>query len=126
MAIYFRDNEIIEYVNYWMFFITGICYYFSSTLNPILYNVMSEKMRNAFKEIFCGIKPKKSLKRGTFRETSNTYVSMPNSQNNHHPQDLEEDVFISKDGGAILLGQNQRNGKKFTHKTYGMKTETGV
>ncbi|XP_019756920.1 neuropeptides capa receptor isoform X1 [Dendroctonus ponderosae] len=126
MAIYFRDNEIIEYVNYWMFFITGICYYFSSTLNPILYNVMSEKMRNAFKEIFCGIKPKKALKRGTFRETSNTYVSMPNSQNNHHSQDLEEDVFISKDGGTILLGENLRNGKKFTHKTYGMKTETGV
>ncbi|XP_064214691.1 neuropeptides capa receptor isoform X1 [Tribolium castaneum] len=46
--------------NTYMFFITGILYYFSSTLNPILYNVMSDRMRSAFKEVLCGVKPKRN------------------------------------------------------------------
>ncbi|KAL1509281.1 hypothetical protein ABEB36_004043 [Hypothenemus hampei] len=131
MTIYFRDNELIEEVNYWMFFITGLCYYFSSTLNPILYNIMSEKMRNAFKEIFCGIKPKKNSKRGTFRETSNTYVSMHNNHNHHNCLELDEDLFLSKD----LLNREDSlmdNGKKYIHhhQTSRLKSkifnETGV
>jgi neuromedin U receptor 1 len=57
-------------INTWMFFITGILYYFSSTLNPILYNVMSDRMRNAFKEVLCGVKQKRNIKRNsTFRDT---------------------------------------------------------
>lgn len=35
--------------NEWIYHITGCFYYFSSTVNPILYNVMSAKYRNAFK-----------------------------------------------------------------------------
>ncbi|KOC69230.1 Neuropeptides capa receptor [Habropoda laboriosa] len=35
----------------WLFALTGCFYYFSTTINPILYNVMSEKYRNAFKEM---------------------------------------------------------------------------
>lgn len=120
MTIYFRESEIIEEVNYWMFFITGLCYYFSSTLNPILYNIMSEKMRNAFKEIFCGIKPKKSFKRGTFRETSNTCVSM----HNHHCNEIEEDLFITKDSASILLSDNHRNGKKYMYKSGSIRSKT--
>ncbi|KAJ3658846.1 hypothetical protein Zmor_010565 [Zophobas morio] len=57
-------------VNTWMFFITGILYYFSSTLNPILYNIMSDRMRSAFKEVLCGVKRKRNKKRNsTFRDT---------------------------------------------------------
>ncbi|XP_066252813.1 neuropeptides capa receptor-like isoform X2 [Euwallacea similis] len=109
ITVYFRESAIIEEVNYWMFFITGLCYYFSSTLNPILYNVMSEKMRNAFKEIFCGIKPKKASKRGTFRETSNTYVSVHNNHH-HHCILADEDLFITKECDAALLNDgSQRN-----------------
>jgi len=32
---------------------TGILYYFSSTANPILYNVMSRKFREAFRRTVC-------------------------------------------------------------------------
>lgn len=54
-----------------MFFITGILYYFSSTVNPILYNVMSNRYRTAFKEILCGRKNDslKLSRRSTFRDT---------------------------------------------------------
>ena len=34
--------------------ISGICYYISSTINPILYNVMSARYRQAFKNTLCG------------------------------------------------------------------------
>ncbi|KAK9885618.1 hypothetical protein WA026_012382 [Henosepilachna vigintioctopunctata] len=52
MVIYASHWEYIKQFNYWMFWATGILYYFSSTLNPILYNLMSRKMRNAFKRTF--------------------------------------------------------------------------
>lgn len=63
-----------------MFYITGILYYFSSTLNPILYNIMSNRYRIAFKEIFCGARtPNKNLTRNsTFRETKQ--ISRSDSQ----------------------------------------------
>lgn len=71
LVIYGRDFTYYHELNAWMFYITGILYYFSSTLNPVLYNVMSNRYRNAFKEILCGIKTKHKLLRrsSTFRET---------------------------------------------------------
>ena len=36
-------------------YLSGICYYVSSTINPILYNVMSAKYRQAFSKTLCGI-----------------------------------------------------------------------
>ncbi|XP_068992734.1 neuropeptides capa receptor-like isoform X2 [Neodiprion pinetum] len=36
-----------------IFVTSGILYYFSATVNPILYNVMSAKYRTAFKELLC-------------------------------------------------------------------------
>lgn len=54
-----------------IFFSTGILYYFQSTLNPLLYNIMSERYRTAFREILCGrTSTRRSLMRSsTFRET---------------------------------------------------------
>lgn len=125
ITVYLSNSEVVEYFNNWMFFITGICYYFSSTLNPILYNVMSEKMRNAFKEIFCGTKTKKTSKRETLRETSNTYISIPSNQN--------EDLFLTKDNESRLLGEgSQTSSKKYnsTSKSSSVRSkvlgETGV
>lgn len=124
ITVYLSDSEVVEYFNNWMFFITGICYYFSSTLNPILYNVMSEKMRNAFKEIFCGIKTKKASKRETFRETSNTYISMPSNQNQHHFNPTEEDLFLTKDYESGLLGEgSQRSSKKYNSKSSSVRSK---
>ncbi|XP_022908055.2 neuropeptides capa receptor-like [Onthophagus taurus] len=46
--------EYYYVANEWMFYITGILYYLSSTLNPILYNVMSARYRKAFRSVLCG------------------------------------------------------------------------
>lgn len=37
----------------YFFFVTGVLYFMSSTVNPILYNVLSRKFRYAFKRTFC-------------------------------------------------------------------------
>lgn len=38
----------------------GCFYFFSSTINPILYNVMSVRYREAFRETLCGLAPASS------------------------------------------------------------------
>ncbi|XP_039295162.1 neuropeptides capa receptor-like [Nilaparvata lugens] len=40
-------------INEWLYYITGCFYYFSSTVNPFLYNVMSVKYRLAFRQLLC-------------------------------------------------------------------------
>lgn len=53
LYVYARDWEHYPIMNEWVFFITGCFYYLSSTVNPILYNVMSAKYREAFKDTLC-------------------------------------------------------------------------
>ncbi|KAB0792753.1 hypothetical protein PPYR_14712 [Photinus pyralis] len=43
--LFFRIYEIVTYTS-------GVLYYFSTTVNPLLYNIMSNKFREAFKETF--------------------------------------------------------------------------
>ncbi|KAK5649562.1 hypothetical protein RI129_000591 [Pyrocoelia pectoralis] len=43
--LFFKIYEIITYTS-------GVLYYFSTTVNPLLYNIMSNKFREAFKETF--------------------------------------------------------------------------
>lgn len=54
LYVYFWDHPNFAAINEWIYHITGILYYVSSTVNPILYNVMSVKYRQAFKETLCG------------------------------------------------------------------------
>ncbi|KAK9497870.1 hypothetical protein O3M35_003780 [Rhynocoris fuscipes] len=54
MYIYMSNLPIFHIINMWMYHISGILYYFSATVNPILYNLMSVKYRTAFKQtLFC-------------------------------------------------------------------------
>ncbi|XP_044734830.1 neuropeptides capa receptor-like [Chrysoperla carnea] len=69
LFIYFQDIPHFNTINAWMFYITGILYYVSSTVNPILYNVMSNRYRVAFKETLCG-KRRHHRNGGYFREQS--------------------------------------------------------
>ncbi|KAG5873347.1 hypothetical protein JTB14_017797 [Gonioctena quinquepunctata] len=55
LSVYMHDSENFEELNYWMYIVAGVFYYISSTVNPIVYNVMSDRMRNAFKEVICGL-----------------------------------------------------------------------
>lgn len=43
--LYARDSQYFASLNEWLFMIAGGLYYISSTVNPILYNVMSVKYR---------------------------------------------------------------------------------
>ncbi|XP_034240930.1 neuropeptides capa receptor-like [Thrips palmi] len=58
-------------INAWLYYITGCLYFFGSTVNPILYNLMSVKYRMAFKETLCGgLSVSSTVTRGAFREQS--------------------------------------------------------
>lgn len=70
VIIYASEWEYIHEFNVWMFFATGIFYYFSSTLNPILYNVMSRKMRKAFKYTFSTMCSKQRISRNSDLSTT--------------------------------------------------------
>ncbi|XP_008548422.1 pyrokinin-1 receptor [Microplitis demolitor] len=57
IAIYGTDTDQVTSKNKWMTFLynvftylSGVLYYVSTTINPILYNIMSNKFREAFKE----------------------------------------------------------------------------
>ncbi|XP_059483373.1 neuropeptides capa receptor-like isoform X2 [Neocloeon triangulifer] len=54
LYVYLSEMDGFNEYNEWIYHITGCFYYFSSTVNPILYNVMSAKYRNAFKATLCG------------------------------------------------------------------------
>ena len=43
--VYFKETKFFRLVNEYLFHVSGFFYYFSATLNPILYNVMSLKYR---------------------------------------------------------------------------------
>ena len=53
--VFFKEHHVFRTINEYLVFISGICYYASSTMNPILYNMMSAKYRQAFQKTLCGI-----------------------------------------------------------------------
>ncbi len=53
--VYFKQSEIFRTINEYLMYISGILYYVSSTINPILYNLMSIKYRQAFRKTLCGV-----------------------------------------------------------------------
>ena len=52
--IYFNESKFYRKVNEYLFYISGVLYYFSATVNPILYNLMSLKYRHAFYQTLFG------------------------------------------------------------------------
>lgn len=54
MTMYIKTwtTELIEVQSY-LFYVSGVLYFFSCTVNPILYNVLSRKFRRAFKRTLC-------------------------------------------------------------------------
>ncbi|KYN17015.1 PREDICTED: neuropeptides capa receptor-like [Trachymyrmex cornetzi] len=49
LYIYAQDSDYYPDLNEWLYILSGCLYYFSTTVNPILYNLMSIKYRHAFK-----------------------------------------------------------------------------
>ena len=54
LYVYGKGYKYYREVNEKMYYIAGCFYYFSATINPILYNVMSSRYRQAFCETLCG------------------------------------------------------------------------
>lgn len=46
----YAEQRTFARINEWLYPLAGSLYYFSTTINPILYNVMSAKYRRAFKQ----------------------------------------------------------------------------
>ncbi len=44
-----EKSNLSHDIQLYIFFIVGILYYFTATLNPILYNIMSKHFRNTYK-----------------------------------------------------------------------------
>lgn len=70
LFLYGQDLPHFAEINAWLYYITGCLYFFGSTVNPILYNLMSVKYRMAFKETLCGGLSASAKARGVFREQS--------------------------------------------------------
>ncbi|XP_060817022.1 neuropeptides capa receptor-like [Bombus pascuorum] len=53
LYIYAQESDYYPDLNECLYILSGCLYYFSTTVNPILYNLMSMKYRKAFKETIC-------------------------------------------------------------------------
>ncbi|XP_017880475.1 neuropeptides capa receptor-like [Ceratina calcarata] len=53
LYVYGQDSDYYPDLREWLYILSGCLYYFSTTVNPILYNLMSVKYRNAFKQTIC-------------------------------------------------------------------------
>ncbi|XP_029660825.1 neuropeptides capa receptor-like [Formica exsecta] len=53
LYIYAQDTDYYPDLNEWLYILSGCLYYFSTTVNPILYNLMSIRYRQAFKQTLC-------------------------------------------------------------------------
>lgn len=57
VSLYGRGRlKNFDVINFFLYTISGFFYYFSCTINPIIYNMMSQRYRRAFRETLCGKK----------------------------------------------------------------------
>ncbi|XP_046820593.1 pyrokinin-1 receptor-like [Vespa crabro] len=68
-------SKWIESLYLLMTYVSGVLYYVSTTINPILYNIMSNKFRTAFMETLS-----KSCRMSTLRQNQRFYSNLSRSQ----------------------------------------------
>ncbi|XP_076640709.1 neuropeptides capa receptor [Halictus rubicundus] len=81
--MYVHLDESFADINGWLYVPSGCLYYFSTTINPILYNVMSARYRDAFKETLCCCPARPSITRldlSSVRDSSHGLTFRPGSQ----------------------------------------------
>lgn len=75
LYIYGQEFDYYSGLNECLYILSGCLYYFSTTVNPILYNLMSIKYRKAFKQTIC-CKTRIQVRNNSSREkTRNTNFS---------------------------------------------------
>ncbi|KAL1130067.1 hypothetical protein AAG570_013010 [Ranatra chinensis] len=119
MYLYARNSPHYETINEWMYYITGCFYYFSSTINPILYNLMSIKYRLAFKQTLCG--GNATIPRelnSSFRET---YVCVNGELRKSHRGTKNQSSNNQNTPSELVVTAAQSSSIK---KSYGSRTRT--
>ena len=53
LYVYAQESDYYPDLNEWLYILSGCLYYFSTTVNPILYNLMSMRYRHAFIQTIC-------------------------------------------------------------------------
>ncbi|KAK2715227.1 hypothetical protein QYM36_010018 [Artemia franciscana] len=93
--------DIFLKVNEGLFYIAGCFYFLAAVINPILYNVMSEKYRLAFKETFC---------RGKDRSIRSSFYSQADQfQTSARSSYRKEPPFWSSDRTSIATRITRMN-----------------
>lgn len=89
--VYAQESDYYPDLNEWLYILSGCLYYFSTTVNPILYNVMSMKYRNAFRQTICCTTRKMGRRSWTTRELQ---ISENNPKGKTHNTNFKHSVRL--------------------------------
>ncbi|XP_076175863.1 neuropeptides capa receptor isoform X2 [Ptiloglossa arizonensis] len=92
--VYAQESDYYPDLNEWLYILSGCLYYFSTTVNPILYNVMSMKYRNAFRQTICCTTRKMGRRSWTTRELQ---ISENNPKGKTHNTNFKHSVSQAKE-----------------------------
>ncbi|XP_076077991.1 pyrokinin-1 receptor-like [Mytilus galloprovincialis] len=107
------NSTVMQTMQRYLFYISGVLFFVSSTVNPILYNVMSVRYRQAFRETLCCCFIEQPTSRRNTMEY--TYIKSRNrSRSNELPSYFKNSVIrksyeIDDSQLGIQLLQNQSN-----------------
>ncbi|XP_043253429.1 neuropeptides capa receptor isoform X1 [Colletes gigas] len=89
LYVYAQESDYYPDLNEWLYILSGCLYYFSTTVNPILYNLMSVKYRHAFKQTIC-CKTRKTGRRSW--ATRDSQMCQTNSNGKTHDTNFKRSV----------------------------------
>ncbi|XP_053999844.1 neuropeptides capa receptor-like isoform X1 [Hylaeus anthracinus] len=80
LYVYAQESDYYPDLNEWLYILSGCLYYFSTTVNPILYNLMSAKYRHAFRQMLCCKTRRKTTGRSWTTRRSQIRENHPNGK----------------------------------------------
>lgn len=106
-AAKWTDNLI--HIHKVIYYISGVCYFTSCTINPVLYSIMSLKFRQAFKQTV--LKPK-CCKRRVHSSKKRTYFSYRFSHKNGYSETSFTSVDPASPGGSHSHSNSDHSSEK--------------
>ncbi|CAG2120430.1 unnamed protein product, partial [Medioppia subpectinata] len=117
MAIYVKNPTPSEIIFHSVLqYISGVTYYLSATINPILYSIMSLKFRQAFKDTFmrcCGGEQRSANRMGKFVGSTSSYTQI--RVNGTYKTTLSRATDVSHLPSDTANGYHMPNGIRHTH-----------
>ncbi|XP_076619619.1 neuropeptides capa receptor-like [Colletes latitarsis] len=109
--LYAYQDQIPSFVdiNEWLYPLGGCLYYISTVINLILYNVMSAKYRNAFKETLCCYPSRPSITKVDLSSGSRTGYQVFHGKNTNYQHGIKENASCQAESGLCATGQLQSN-----------------